>query len=322
MSVLQSPITAIIPVKNGEKWLVDFESNIYGSLRHIDQIVLIDDNSDDSTWDKMKCLEKRMQNLEIYRNPQKGLSYALNTGIDIAQNEWIARYDIDDKYESNRIQLQIEAISEFTVGIFSDYRIMANDNLNLGTIYSPIFPTQTALSLIHSERTAHPSALLRKSALVEVGKYKQEDFPVEDLALWLRLLKVGELVSIPQVLLTYNLHISSTSWSKRTIALQKTKEFTSQNVELKKYLDKAKINFQECLEQYDDIADGEKRVLSFLRDFMSANSIYSESTNEFEFLWKAVTNRKSDLFNLGRAGIELLYYKIKRNNFRRAFTSN
>jgi len=57
-----------------------------------------------------------------------------------------------------------------------------------------------------------PAAMLRKSALLQVGGYRH-DYPYsEDVDLFLRLAEVGQLANLPDVLVKYRLHNGSANW--------------------------------------------------------------------------------------------------------------
>jgi hypothetical protein len=136
-------------------------------------------------------------------------------GIAEAKNPWVARFDVDDEYPLNRINLQRKLIEDNIVAIFSDYSFTTSVGVSLGTLPSAITSNPTKLSLVSSQRTPHPVALLNRASVLSVGGYRVEDFPAEDLGLWFRLLERGRFLSVPKVLLSYRLSGSSISSSNR-----------------------------------------------------------------------------------------------------------
>jgi glycosyltransferase involved in cell wall biosynthesis len=132
-----------------------------------------------------------------------GLVSALNLGLKSVKHNWVARFDVDDEYFEYRLEEQRKLINSNTVGIFSDYQFISNNGVDLGTMYSAIFPACTAISLLSSQRTAHPSVLFSREAVQDVGGYLSEDFPAEDLSLWLRLSHVGDLSNESDYLTKY-----------------------------------------------------------------------------------------------------------------------
>jgi glycosyl transferase family 2 len=59
---------------------------------------------------------------------------------------------------------------------------------------------------------AHPSAVIRKSALKAVGGYRADYPHAEDLDLFLRLAEIGRLANLPEVLLEYRQQMTSVSY--------------------------------------------------------------------------------------------------------------
>ena len=202
-------VTAIIPIRNGAKYLPGFIPNILHTCDEQDEILFIEDHSTDETREILKTYSSRFHNIKVIHAEKEGLVNALNQGIKEASHDWLARFDCDDKYVDTRIDLQTALIDKNVVCIFSDYRIRGSEGQDLGLIPSPVDPLPTKISLVSNLRTPHPVAMLRKETVLQVGGYRESDFPAEDLSLWLRLSEVGDLVTVPQELLTYFLQKNS-----------------------------------------------------------------------------------------------------------------
>ena len=207
-----------MPVKNGSSHINSIFPQILANVSDQDEILIIDDGSTDDTPNLLEALQdKYNQEIRIIRTSGVGLVGALNLGMKNALGDWIARYDADDSYSSNRIILQKQFIRENTVGVFSDYQLEINGEKKAGRILSPLTPLFTKLSFFAAQQTAHPIAFLRKEAVIAAGMYFEEDFPAEDLGLWLRMSKLGEIVSVPQILLFYNLNPNGISLSNQKL---------------------------------------------------------------------------------------------------------
>ena len=202
-------ISGILPIKNGEHWISRNLPKILKTLSLDDELIVVDDGSSDNTYSLLSEEASKDQRIKILRTTSVGLVEALNLAINQSENSWLARFDIDDTYPENRISKQREEIDSNTSVIFTDYRIRLNGGTNLGYIPSPITHLATKLSLLRSQRTAHPSALINKKKLLQVGGYLQSEFPAEDLGLWTRLSIVGRLKSVPINGLDYNFHRGS-----------------------------------------------------------------------------------------------------------------
>jgi len=216
-------ITALMPVRNGMKFLGQSRATLDASLSPGDELIVVNDNSNDGTLDFLNEWQAENSQVRVIHNKKNGLISSLQLGVDESDNNWIARYDVDDQYETNRLEVQRKAISSETGAIFSDYTFISDEKLELGTLPSPVESHATSISLINGNRTPHPSVLFSKTAYLESGGYRDSDFLVEDLSLWLRMSRVSKLISVPEVLLKYRMHAQSV-----TLANQ-------QEMKLKKY---------------------------------------------------------------------------------------
>lgn len=219
-------ISALIPVKNGSSFLGSFLPSLVTNMRSQDEIVFVNDHSEDDSLSKIVDYFKNFNKLkvQVLNNKGEGLVSALNLGLDNCSNNWIARFDVDDKYTSDRVESQRELIKDETVAIFTDYEFYLNGNESLGTVPTAINSMATKISLVNSQRTPHPGALINKEAVKSVGSYQKNDFPAEDISLWLRLAKIGDITGVPRSLLQYNFNPNSTSFLKRNEAIAKKHE--------------------------------------------------------------------------------------------------
>lgn len=214
-------ISILLPIKNGAKFVRTSLSSILESCREDDEIVVIDNFSVDRTSEITRSIMKTDSRVRLIQSTNQGLVSALNQGVSEATNRWIARFDVDDTYEKERLEVQRTYIDKSVVGIFTDYDFYSEYGQYLGVIPTAIDSRAVTISLISSTRTAHPSVLFDKEAVLEVGGYREIDFPAEDLSLWLRLSREGKLISIPKVLLHYRLSVNSITGQKRNEAIKK-----------------------------------------------------------------------------------------------------
>lgn len=309
-------ISVILPVKNGEKYLNRALEGITSCCNKYDQILIIDNGSQDGSGKIIENWAKQDSRINVLACPNGGLVDALNLALDRAQNDWIARFDVDDTYSSDRIEYQKALISDKTVAIFSDYQVIGERSENLGIIASPVFPAATSISLIASQRTAHPSVLYNRNAVIAVGGYRDTDFPAEDLALWLRLSRVGDLVSVPRILLKYQLSTSSVSSQKRNEMINKRKELISNIGICKDDFLRAKDSFDEILNGYSDLEFFMQRKIMFLIDYLhtlkNVSHLYSLGPCFPRALSKIVIKKDfySELILLKSQSIERRKYRI------------
>ena len=271
---LRQPCTILLPLFNGANFLSRSIDNLCKIAGPQDEILIIDDGSTDITKQEFEVLCKLDSRIIVHCCQHRGLVETLNFGIQKASNEFIARADIDDTYDYKRISAQVQYLANHPEisAVFSDYKIVNLSGRNLGLFPSAISPELTAFSLINSQRTAHPSVMYRKSAVIAAGSYLAEDFPAEDLALWIRLVDKGKIASLPETLLNYTLHSASITQSKqelmRTKSLDLRTVFASRPENLAT-LDKT----QALLSQYKKFPGRNLRILFFLEDLIGFNRL-------------------------------------------------
>ena len=312
-------VSLLMPIKNGIKYSEKSRSYIEANCGLQDEIIIINDGSSDGTAKFLKDWQRSNTRLIIANNDSSGLVSALNLGLRLSTNNWIARFDVDDSYSTNRLDVQRSYISNERVAIFSDYRFMNSVGMNFGLVPSPVFPDPTSLSLINSERTAHSSVLFNKEAVLSVGGYRAEDFPAEDLSLWLRLSRVGQLVSAPEELLQYHLGYSVST--NMQIAMKQKAIYLNETIRIN---ENSVVNFlsnwESIYDAYDELSFGTHRKILLVRDFVkiirTSGNGYKISRFKLKMIYKLISDKA-----LFPASLDLDKYRKKRNALRKSIIS-
>jgi glycosyltransferase involved in cell wall biosynthesis len=261
-------VTLLLPVKNGSKFLLNSLENLTQIAQDQDEILIINDFSTDDSLDLIQSYQQKDKRIRLINAINSGLVNALNLGIKESSNNWIARCDVDDLYDPERIVIQKKAINNEISGIFTDYEFFADGEKSLGIMPSAINSESVSVSLAKSQRTAHPSIMYSKDAVVSAGGYREEDFPAEDLSLWLRMSKEGKLISIPKVLLNYRLTRMSVSMQKRGLIQEKTGSLLSTIGINYRDLAYTFANLESILEDYNKTESSTRRKMLLLRELL------------------------------------------------------
>ena len=259
--------SVLLPLYNGSKFINVSVKSILESMREIDELVLVNDGSDDISKEELREIEKKDSRIKIINKDHSGLVETLNYGIRHCENDLIARADIDDKYSSKRIsrQVQFMATNPNCAAVFSDYQILSADGRDLGTIPTSISPHLTRFSLLNPQRTPHPSVMFRKTAVTGLGGYRTEDFPAEDLSLWINLSKSFEIATIPETLLFYTLHKANITSKHQDQMIARTRSLSEgfvKTLSIDAILDEA----EETFEVYNSTTQSISRKILFFRD--------------------------------------------------------
>ena len=102
-------ITVVIPTWNRRSWLAEALGSVAKQSLPPDEIILIDDGSEDETE---SLVRERFPQVRYLRQAHQGVSSARNRGIQEAAGEWIALLDSDDLWEPQKLAWQCDAIRE------------------------------------------------------------------------------------------------------------------------------------------------------------------------------------------------------------------
>lgn len=218
-------ISVVIPVFNSYVVLEALLLRLIEDISTDDEIVVVNDGSEDFSSICYENLGKIDARIQVFSRPHLGIVSALNFGIQNAKHELIARMDVDDFSVPGRFDIQrsLFETNEKLVLVFTDYEIYSANHSYLGYMPCGISDFGTKLSLINPSRTAHPSAVFRKEAFVKALGYRTQDFPAEDLGLWLRFIPLGEFAGVPVPLLRYIISPQGISSNKRHQMVSRSK---------------------------------------------------------------------------------------------------
>lgn len=259
-------ISVVMSVKNGAHFLPNSIKDIESNVLADDEILVINDGSSDGTEALLANWARVNSQVQLITTEALGFVNALTLGIREATNNWIARFDVDDRYPHNRLSAQKAQISDEIAAIFCDYKFWSETQKSLGVIPGAITASATAVSLISSQRTPHPGVIFNRLAVAAAGGYQAEDFPAEDISLWLRMAKTGKLITTPQVLVNYRLSKTSVSGRNRNLIMLKKEELISKiGINHKSVVD-CLTNWREYFAEYGCVPLGTERKVLFYRD--------------------------------------------------------
>ncbi|WP_026662312.1 glycosyltransferase family 2 protein [Butyrivibrio proteoclasticus] len=124
--------SVIIPVFNGESLIERCVDNLLEQTYKDLEIIIVDDGSDDSTWEK--CRKLKDENgllIKILHQNKLGVSAARNKGIEEASGQFLFFVDVDDLLEKDAIKkcvsiMETENCELLVFGYFFD--IKENDS--------------------------------------------------------------------------------------------------------------------------------------------------------------------------------------------------
>ena len=218
---MNSRVTILIPNLNGDKYLsAALDSCLMQTYRC--EVIVVDNGSIDGSLDILDSYSARFPNIVKFEFSGGGISGALNYGLEKSSREFICRLDSDDFMESNRVEIQLkylEAHPEVQL-VGSQVKYVDHQGLGLGLSSYPIGSQNIERALAISNPIAHPSVMIRKSAVIAAGGYRARYNGAEDFDLWMRVIKVGKIDNLSLPLTNYRRHPSQESVRKNLYAVE------------------------------------------------------------------------------------------------------
>lgn len=207
-------ISVIIPAYNRAKTIgYCLESVLNQTLSPL-EVIVVDDCSTDDTF----MIVRNYTNINVrclVQEKNSGAQAARNRGIKEAKGDWIAFLDSDDKWEPNKLELQIAALAlrnfdQQTVIHSNCWRYYSKEN-NKELWNLPIIEGDKPYSLLlRQSGPMFQGILTSKSALEQIG-YLDEKVPsYQEWDTSIRLAQNCHFIHIQKPLFTYYLHEGET----------------------------------------------------------------------------------------------------------------
>jgi cellulose synthase/poly-beta-1,6-N-acetylglucosamine synthase-like glycosyltransferase len=211
-------VTVVMPVFNAERYVCEAVESILSQTFGDFECLVFDDGSSDRSFELISQYPRRDSRVTVFQGDHEGYARWLNRGIELARGNFIARMDADDISLPDRFMRQVRFLSEnpSVVAVGCDAYCIDQDGDMIGVARHETDSLELQKSLLEGKLgvIAHPTAMIRRDALVRAGRYRPEYEPTEDLDLWLRLLGEGQLANIPDLLFKYRYHSSSVSHTR------------------------------------------------------------------------------------------------------------
>ncbi|MEG3300769.1 glycosyltransferase [Streptococcus suis] len=187
-------ISVLMGVYNAEKTLREALESIFNQTYQDFELIICDDGSTDSSLDILTKYSHRFPNKIklIIHDVNKGLNETLNDCLNIAKGEYIARMDADDISLPMRFQKQVEFLdSNPELAFVGTNMIHFDDSGDWGI--STLIKIPQKKDMVKGSSFSHPSILMRRSALLQVGGYTVSPrlLRVEDYHLWIKMYEYG-----------------------------------------------------------------------------------------------------------------------------------
>ena len=211
-------VSVIIPCYNCELYVKRAVLSIIAQTYRNIEILITDDCSTDSTYVILQDLALFDSRIKLTRNTtNKRIVHTLNSLIDRANGEFIARMDGDDVSMPQRIEKQVAFLLAN-----HDYGICGTNAWHINSKgrvcgFSMLPHTNREIQIFKYAYSPfyHPSVLIR-SELLKANRYEKEYESAEDYELWHRILVDNMGYNLTERLLKYRILKNSISRKRET----------------------------------------------------------------------------------------------------------
>ena len=211
-------VSVIMPVYNTEAYLAHAVQSVLSQTFKDFEFIILDDGSIDNSVHIVQEFAEHDDRIRFFPLEHRGYVSLLRRGLNHARGEFVARMDSDDISEPQRFEKQIAYLREHPEIVALGSRVTLIDPYG-SRVEKPthkITHEEIEAELLNGVGWAlvHPTVMMRRDALVNVGGYREDLAVSEDLDLFLRLAEVGKLENLPDVLLQYRQHLQSVNYTK------------------------------------------------------------------------------------------------------------
>lgn len=221
-------VSVLLPTYQSGAYLRETLDSIWTQTYQDYELLVVDDASTDQTLEILQ--ESKDPRLRIIQGRNRGLADALNLGITSARGDYIARIDADDLMVPDRLEKQVrflDAHPEVIVcGGWQQY-------FGLSTFLHapPASAEQCRANLLFRCDLCHSTLMLRRAALIAHDLFYDPAFAAEDFELWTRVLDVGDIANLPEVLGYYREDGRSITAAKKETLIRQNGEIVAASLQ-------------------------------------------------------------------------------------------
>jgi len=203
-------ITVLMPAYNAEKYIAEAISSVLGQTFADFELVIVNDGSTDDTLTIIRSFDDKR--IVVISQPNQGVAAALNTGLQHARAQYIARFDADDICHPQRLKKQYHFLQNnpeyILVGSDADY-ILENGDLLFHFKCIAHTHEEILQKLYFYCPFVHPAVMYKKESVCRAGGYPADAHNFEDYLLWTAIARAGKLYNIAEPLIKYRLNATS-----------------------------------------------------------------------------------------------------------------
>ena len=204
-------VSAVIASFNQANFIEEAVESLAGQ---VDEIVVIDDQSTDGTYEKLENLKKKLQNLVLIKEEQRlGVSQAYNHAVEISSGDILVIQGGDDVSMPNRVRLQVEALqipsTSLTYSlpvVINSHSAVMSDELGAEFFRKREFQSDLSELFFNGNFLCAPSVSMRRHDFLRHGGFPVNVDAIQDYSLWLKCAESGNMLRLGERIVKYRKH--------------------------------------------------------------------------------------------------------------------
>ena len=194
-------ISIIIPCYNIEKYIEKCIESIEKQTYKDIEIIVVDDCSKDGTLDKLKELQEKYSNLQVYQNDKnRGAAYSRNFAMKKAKGEYIGFVDSDDYITEDYYEKLMEtAEKEKADLVATDIEIVYENNSNAPILSRACLGEVTKFNLVNNGLAASPCNKIIKKELIEEYSFLEGKINEDVASILPAIVKAKRVAYVPGI---------------------------------------------------------------------------------------------------------------------------
>lgn len=206
-------VSVLLSVWNRELFIRQTVQSILGQTFTDFEFIIIDDGSTDGSLKILEKFARQDNRIHLISRENKGITASLNEGLKLVRAPLVALLDSDDSASEERLALQVAEFKRRPeLVLLGGQALYVNDkNQPIEIHRNPTGHANITNALQYSCPFINSSVMYCRKTVLEIDGYCSVFPCAEDLELWLRLSRQGEIDNLSEVITTYRLHQNSLS---------------------------------------------------------------------------------------------------------------
>lgn len=222
----QKRVSIVLPVYNGADYVAESIKSVLTQTYSEWELIIVNDCSTDETLTICERFAAEDARIKFISNEiNQKLPNSLNIGFSEAKGDYFTWTSDDNIYKPNALETMVNCLESDpkAVMVYSDYTTIDSEG-NVGETVVLKDPEYNVTGNMCGACFLYTAEIAEK-----VGKYDCALFLAEDYDYWIRMLTLGKMIHIPEILYFYRYHDKSLTETKKDAINEQTHKVLEKN---------------------------------------------------------------------------------------------